>query len=173
MGGDGGIFPVQVDPPMPREPLAVHLQVPLDSRVTLPKSFCQRLEWIVGKEVEAWLYLVEPGRYRLLSDQDAEADPQLEAIRARILQESPVMRGQPSHAKQTRDAADIARLIPITIDSHKGSWRIPFGEELASLAPTDCNPRTLSMLMPDGYLEIWYTDVLRKALDAPWRTDRR
>ena len=127
---------------------------------------------MVGKDVEAWLYLIEPGRYRLLSDRDVEADPLLEPIRSRILQEHSPMYSQPTHATPTRAAADVARLTPITIDSHKGSWRIPFGEELASLAPTNCNPRSLSVLMPDGYLEIWYTDVLRKALSSPWLTDR-
>jgi hypothetical protein len=158
---------------MPREALAIHLSIPLDERVTLPKSFCQRLEWLTGNEVEAWLYLIEPGRYRLLSDKEAETDPQLDPIRARILHENQFIRGQPSQATPARIAVDAARLTPITIDLHKGSWRLSFRAELASLAPADCNPRTLSMLMPDGFLEIWYTDVLRKFLDSPWRAHQR
>lgn len=126
---------------------------------------------MVGEKVEAWLYLVNPGRYRLLSDQDVENDPLLEAIRARIQHESTLTRSRPSQAKPMRDAADAARLIPITIDHHKGSWRLHLGEEFALLAPSNCNPRNVSVLIPEGYLEIWHTEALRKALESPWKID--
>jgi hypothetical protein len=66
----------------------------------------------------------------------------------------------------------IARLIPISIELHRGSWRALLTEELAALAPPDVNPRDLSILMPEGYLEIWYRDVLRRAFDPLWRNRR-
>lgn len=156
---------------MPRESLFEHIVLPLDDRINLPMRFCKRLEWLVGEKVDAWLYLIEPGRYRLLSDQDVENDPQLEAIRARILHEGTPARSRPSQAKPIRAAADIARLVAITIDHHKGSWRLPWGEEFALFAPANCSPRNISVLMPQGHLEIWYTEVLRKALESPRKTD--
>jgi len=156
----------------PRIPLVQHTSPAIDNRVTLPKQFCDRFAWITGKEVQAWLFLPELGRYRLLSDNDVENDPQLEPVRLLILEEKSAVSTQPSRAKHTRDAAVVARLIPITIDHHKGSWRILFAEEWAALAPADCNPRALSILIPEGYLEIWYTDVLRRALAPPWQNQQ-
>jgi hypothetical protein len=148
---------------MPRDPLVVHEFLPLDERLTLPKRFCERLSWITGKDVEAWLYLLEPGRFRLLSDEDVKSDPRLAPVRLLILQEETITPVHPSHAKPLEAAAIVAQLIPITIDNHKGSWRISLSEELGALAPRDTNPRALSILMPEGYLEIWYSDTLRKS----------
>jgi hypothetical protein len=158
---------------MSRSPLAEHTSPASDNRVTLPKHLCDRFTWITGKEVQAWLFLPEPGRYRLLSDEDVENDPQLESVRLLILQEKSAVPTQPSYVKNMRDAAVVARLIPITIDLHKGSWRVLFAEEWAALAPPDSNPRALSILIsPEGYLEIWYSDVLRRALAPPWHNQR-
>jgi len=146
------------------------IKVTPDNRMTLPKPFCDALPWLVGKsETDAWLYLVEPGRYRLLSDEDIENDPDLQPVRAAMLQEKPDVRALPSHATEMRDAAMPIRLVPITIELHKGSYRTPYVEELAVLAPRYCDPRDLSILMPEGYLEIWYTDALLRATDRSWR----
>jgi hypothetical protein len=149
----------------------VRIKVPPDNRITLYKPFCDTLTWLVGKaEVEAWLYLIEPGRYRLLSDEDIENDPELRPVRAAILEEKPNANTLPSQAADIRDAAMLIRLVPITIDFHKGSYRTLYAEELAALAPRYCDPRDLSILMPEGYLEIWYSDALLRAADRPWHS---
>lgn len=157
---------------MPRNSPAVKVvkvTVPFDNRITLYKPFCDSLPWL-GKEVEAWLYLVEPGRYRLLSEEDVEKDPVLNPIRTAILQDKSTAPPHPSHAAHIRDAAMLVRLAQVRVDFHNGSSRILFPEELSALAPRDCDPRDLSILMPEGYLEIWYSDVLRRAVDRPWRS---
>ena len=155
---------------MPSDPQVVHGPLPIDNRVTLPKHFCDRLTWITGKDLQAWLFVVEPGRYRLLSDENVQNDPLLEPVR--LLHEQAAVPTQPSQGTPLRDAAMIARLIPISIELHRGSWRALLTEELAALAPPDVNPRDLSILMPEGYLEIWYRDVLRRAFDPLWRNRR-
>jgi len=157
---------------MPRNPLVVHVTLPLDNRLNLPKLFCDRLAWMTGKDVQAWLFLVEPGRYRFLSDEDVQSDPQLEPVRLLAVQEETTIPPHPSAAKPLRAAAIVAQLTPVTIDLHKGSWRVFLSEELTALAPPDANPRALSILMPEGYLEIWYSDVLRRALEPSWRRQR-
>jgi hypothetical protein len=156
---------------MPNEPLVPeHTQVSLDNRVSLPKRFSDSVAWIKGTEVPAWLFLLELGRYRLLSDEDVKDDPVLESVRLLILHEEQTVTIKASEAESSADAAIMARLIPITIKSHKGSWRMPFPEELASLAPLDCNPRSISILAsPKGFVEIWYTDMLRRVLTPPWK----
>jgi hypothetical protein len=155
----------------PNDPLVPeHIQVSIDNRVTIPKRFSDALDWIKGTEVTAWLFLLELGRYRLLSDEDVQNDPLLEPIRVLILQEKPLVGTKASYAESSGDAAVIARLIPITIRSHKGSWRLPFQEEWSALAPPDCNPRAISVLIsPKGFLEIWYTDLLRRVLTPAWK----
>ncbi len=155
---------------MSRGPQVVHLSLPADNRLTLPMHFCERLSWMTGEAPEAWLFIAEPGRNRLLSDENVQSDPLLEPVR--LLQEPTVAASQPSQAKPLRDAAIIAQLIPVTIDLHRGSWRILIPEEMAALAPPDVNPRDLSILMPEGYIEIWYRDVLRRAFDPSWRNRR-
>jgi hypothetical protein len=150
-----------------------HIQVSIDNRVSLPKRFSDSLAWVKGTEVQAWLFLLELGRYRLLSDEDVKDDPLLESIRLLILQEKPAATTIASDVESSADASIMARLIPVTIKSHKGSWRMPFPEELSALAPRDCNPRTISILIsPKGFVEIWYTDALRRTLTPAWQNQR-
>jgi len=155
---------------MSRDPQVVHSPLPTDNRLTLPKHFCDRLSWMTGDNSEAWLFIIEPGRNRLLSEENVQSDPLLEPVR--LLQEHTAMAASPSQAKPLRDAAIIAQLIPVTIDIHRGSWRILIPEEMAALAPPDVSFRDLSILMPEGYIEIWYRDVLRRAFDPSWRNRR-
>jgi len=154
---------------MPNDPLVpVHTSINIDNRITLPKHFSDLLPWIMGKEVKAWLFLVESGRHRLLSDGEVQNDPQLEPVRLLILQEKFSIATEPSYAEHLRKAAIVARLVPITINLHQGSWRIPFPKEFKTLGPTDCNPNALSILFsPEAYVEIWHTDVLRRAACSP------
>lgn len=159
---------------MPRHSPSVKVakvRVPSDNRITLHKPFCDALPWLAGKsETDAWLYLVEPGRYRLLSDADVESDPYLRPVRAAVLQGNANVNTAPSQAADMREAAMPIRLVPITIEFHSGSYRTQVAEELVVLAPRYCDPRDLSILMPEGYLEIWYTDALLKATDRTWRS---
>jgi hypothetical protein len=155
---------------MPRDQQVVHSALPLDNRLILPKHFCERLNWMTGVEKEAWLFIVEPGRNRLLSLENVQNDPLLEPTL--LMREQSTITDQPSQAKSLKDAAIIAQLIPVTIDLHRGSWRILIPEEMPALAPPDVNPRDLSILMPEGYIEIWYRDVLRRAFDPSWRNRR-
>jgi hypothetical protein len=154
---------------MPNDPLVpVHISTNIDSRVTLPKPFADRLPWITGKEVDAWWFLLEAGRHRLLSDEQVQSDPQLEPVRLLVLQQTSGATAQPSYTMRLRDAAIVARLVPITAKLHQGSWRVPFPKEFEALAPTDVNPSVLSILFsPEAYVEIWHTDVLRKAVSLP------
>lgn len=158
---------------MTKVPLVETIQVGMDNRVSIPKHFSDRLEWIKGAEVQAWLLLIEPGRYRLLSEEDVQSDPQLDPIRLLIIQEKQTTTTPASYAERSSDAAIVARLFPITIKLHTGSWRLPFAEEWRALAPPDSSPRSISFLFtPEGFLEIWYTDVLRRALTPPWQNLR-
>jgi hypothetical protein len=152
---------------MPSEPLVpVHVSPDPDNRISLPKHFSDRIPWMTGTSVQAWLLLLAPGRYRLLSDEQVQNDSQLEPVRSLILEGKASIASEPTYAKDLKDAAIVARLIPIAAAQHKQSqtWRISFPRELKAFAPPDCNLKAFSVLFSlEGYWEIWYTDVLRRS----------
>jgi hypothetical protein len=127
---------------------------------------------MTGKEVQAWLFLIEPGRYRLLSDEQVQNNARLAVVRLMALQQQTDMPGEATLAKPMRDAAIVVQLIPITIDFHKGSWRFPITADLEALNPPDTDPGAFSILMLEGYLEVWYRDVLRRTLSPRERARR-
>jgi hypothetical protein len=157
-----------------RNPLIEHTSVGIDNRISIPKRFSDRLSWIKGTtESEAWLFLIEPGRHRLLSEEDVQNDPKLNPIRLLVTQETLSIATAASFAEPLNDAASVARLFPITMKFHTAGWRIPFEDEWSALAPPDSNPKDISFLFgPDGFLELWYTDVLRQALAPSWKNRR-
>lgn len=147
-----------------------HVHVGPDNRITLPKRFCDVLPWIKGAEANAWLYLMEPGRYRLLSDNNVQTDPILEAIRTSLLPEVRATPTQASDFEPSEDVAMMARLVPVTLKLHTGSWRLSLPEDWNALAPPDCNPGSISFLIsPRGFVEIWHTDMLRNLLTPTWK----
>jgi hypothetical protein len=122
---------------------------------------------MTGTNVQAWLLLLAPGRYRLLSDEQVQDDPQLEPVRLLILEGKPAVVSEPTYSKDLKEEAIVARLVPIAVAQHKQnqSWRISLPRELLrAFAPPDCgDPKAFSILLSlEGYWEIWYTDVLRR-----------
>jgi hypothetical protein len=148
----------------------VHTSVNIDGRLTIFKQFSDQLTWIASKaDVSAWLFVIEPGRYRLLSDEQVQSDPQLDLVRGLLLEGKPSSAAVPSHLQPLREAAVVARLLPITLAEHKGSWRFPFPKELEAVGPIGGNHKDVSILFSsEGYVEIWNTDVLRSALLPSW-----
>jgi hypothetical protein len=157
---------------MPRKSAAIYAPLSIDDRLTLPKHFCDRLSWLLEKgekTIEAWIYVLEPGRFRLLSDTEVESDTLLEPLRTFVLDSQSLPPTNPSTADSSQEAAAVARLIPVTVEHHRGSWRMLLPEEAAALCPNNCDPRSLAFFMPDGYLEIWYSDFLRNLMQPRWR----
>ena len=158
---------------MSTEPLLpVHVFPDTDDRITLPKHFSAHVPWESGTDGRAWLLLLESGRYRLLSDDQVQGDPRLEHIRLLILEGKAAVVGQPTCAKDPEDEAIVARLVPVAVALHKPSqrWRISLPRELEAFEPPDCDPKKFSVLFSlEGYFEIWYTDLLRRAALLPLR----
>ena len=156
---------------MPREPLTpVRTPLDPDGRITLPKHFSDRVPWAADTDGQAWLFLLESGRYQLLSDEQVQGDPRLEPIRLLILEGKPAVVSEPTRAKNLRDEAIVARLVPVAVALHKQSqrWRISLPKELQALEPPDCDPNNFSVLFSlEGYFEIWYTDLLRRSASLP------
>jgi len=156
---------------MPKEPLIpVHVSPDPDGRITLPKHFSDHLPWTESTGGQAWLLLLEAGRYRLLSDEQVQQDPKLEPIRLLILEGTAAVVSDPSSYKDLRAESIVARLIPVAVALHKQSqrWRISLPGELKVFEPPDCNTSNFSVFFSlDGYFEICYTDLLRRAAVVP------
>jgi hypothetical protein len=138
------------------------------NRLTLPKHFSDRIPWIPSTDDRAWLLLLAPGRYRLLSDGQVQSDPRLEPVRLLILGGKAVAVTEPTHTQDLRSAATVARLVPIPIAYSKQCWRISLPEHLDAFAPPDCDPKAFSVFFSlEGYWEIWCTNLLRRSALLP------
>lgn len=147
-----------------------HTHADAYNRITLPKHFSNRIAWLRGSEVTAWLLLLAPGRHRLLSDEDVQSDSKLEAIRTLILEAKPAILAKPTDAQDPKEAAIVARLVPVdlTLHSHGQSWRLTFPKELTAYAKQTWDVTQFSILLsPEGYWEVWYKDALGESLTTP------
>lgn len=149
--------------------IAANLTNIADDRITLPAYLAARLRWLTGKDpVEGWLLLVEEGRYRFLSSEQVEADPQLDAIRAHINGAETNTPNEPALAQEATRAAMVVRLMPVKVSPHGATWRFLIPKLMRKLAPPGYDPNDFTLFFAiDGYLEIWYTEVLRKAASVP------
>src|SRR5437016_1739702 len=123
--------------------IPLHLRADASNRITLTESVSERISWMKGTNPQGWLLLVGPGRYRLLSDEQVQNHPQLESVRQLILEGPPEAVTEPMHAEELKDAAIVARLVPISFARTKPGWRISLPKELKAFVPPDCNPKAL------------------------------
>lgn len=146
-----------------------HVTADTYGRPTIPQHLSDGISWLRGTEtLQAWLLLIELGRYRLLSDEQVQADSLLEPVRHLILEGEPAIATDPTDATELRLAAMVARLMPTAVAPHKPGWRLSFPKAFEAFAPPEVDQHAFSILLSlEGYLEIWYTDVLRKAALSP------
>jgi len=135
-------------------------------RIPLPKHLSDRLPWLSGSElVSAWLWMISPGRYRLLSDEQVKADPHLEPLHQFMLEKQLIPSPDPRVAAGVEEASVVARLQPTQLKLNKSYWRLSFPAVLDEFVPSGCDKKKFSILLSlDGYLEIWYTEILRTAV---------
>src|SRR3954469_15945419 len=101
-------------------------------RVSIPKHFSEHVPWIAGAgasadALQAWVLLLSPGRYRLLSDAQVQSDPYLRPVRLLILEGLPVSPMGPSSAEEAEQVAIVAKLVPVSIAPPEASgpgWRV-------------------------------------------------
>jgi hypothetical protein len=153
---------------MTLDALVAHITADFANRIALPKHLSDRIPWLMGKEsIQAWLLLVTPGRFRLLSDDQVKSDPQLEPVRSLIVDGKSAVAAEPTCSEEPTDAAIVARLVPALIAAPGPGWRISFPKAFELFVPREGNAKAFSIIFSlEGYLEIWCTDVLRRALSS-------
>jgi hypothetical protein len=140
-----------------------HVTADKYGRITLPKQFSDRLPWLTGSdEIQAWLLLLSLGRFRLLSDEQVQNDPLLEPVRSLVFDGKPEVTAEPTHADDPKSALIVARLLRAPIKPKQG-WRISFPSAFDVFRPPECDEKAFSLVFSlDGYLELWYTEIVRK-----------
>lgn len=138
-------------------------------RVRLPSDVAQQISWLAdGETVDAWLVLLELGRYRLVSHRQAEQDNKVGPTLRRL--------AAPSNGTVTEDASEFesaplaalaCRLIPTVVSSRGPGWRITLPKEVITLVPPSEDRSQVFLLFSVGFLEIWFPDTLRRALSTP------
>src|SRR5438034_861191 len=130
-------------------------RIGVERRVTIPQSYAEAIEWIRGdKNLAVWLLLHSPGRFRLLTDQQAARDTTLCRIRS-IIVDGPGDPVVPPTAFEPNDqAALIGRLIPTTLAPPPPTWRLTIPKQML---PDDNPNRTFTLIFSLGYLEIWFS----------------
>ena len=153
------------------ESLVSHVKADFAYRILLPKNLSARIPWLHEKDrLEAWLFLISPGRFRLLSDDDVQNDSRLEPVRSLILN-GPSAAVEPSTADEAASAAIVACLFPTSLTRPKTGWRLSVPRPADALVPKNYGKEISITYSFEGYLEIWYTEVLHAAVREG--TDKR
>jgi hypothetical protein len=135
-------------------------------RLRLPTGFSETQSWLAGAgQVDAWLYVIEPGRYRLLSEADVDHSNALKrAIQRITTPQRPDPNADPFEAESSELASVGALAIRVKISyADRVGWRVNIPTHsyaIASLA----GERGFFLLLSEGYIEFWTTEVLTKAL---------
>jgi hypothetical protein len=140
-------------------------------RIQLPKELSSQISWLQrsAEAVQAWLYLVSDGRFRLLSMEEVEGDEILEQIRAIVLPGTTIEPGDPSSAEPPDMAALPGKLLPVTLrGSGQSSWRFSIPPLMDVFAPSRSDTNDfVAVFSREGYWEIWYTEAFKQAALGP------
>jgi hypothetical protein len=135
-------------------------------RLRLPADFAETLRWLRnGQQVVAWLYVIEPGRYRLLCEADVERSS---ALKRTIQRMNDAQRPDPNEDPFEAEGPELAAVGALTIRvklsfTQRVGWRVNIPTHsypIASLA----GERGFFLLLSEGYLEFWTFEVLTRAL---------
>jgi hypothetical protein len=144
------------------------LRVEASFRIRLPQPLLRRVGWITGEQpVSAWLLLGSPGRCRLLSEAELEADHDLQTLRERITAEA---NDSSATLIEFRDEASTAlaiRLLPVQITPPKPGWRITLPKEMAAIMQIRPGESDVAALFTQNHIEIWTVEALRSAVAQP------
>ncbi len=112
--------------------------------------------------IRVWLLELVTGRFRLLSDSEAEQDPKLGEIRAAIVDGPGEVDAAATQFESSEMAARLGRLIPATLSPPRPSWRLTLPKRMILQEDN----KNLVLLFSLGYLEIWLPRVYQAALSS-------
>jgi hypothetical protein len=112
--------------------------------------------------MSVWLLMLQPGRFRLLSDEEAAADGEIGLIRSLIVAGPQPPDGSLTIFESAELAARLGRLIPTSLSpSSTSGWRLSVPKHLSS------KEERFVLLFSLGRLEIWLLELYNSALECP------
>jgi hypothetical protein len=139
-----------------------------DLRIKIPKSLLPLASWITGDQpVSAWLLVGSPGRCRLLSATEVDANPNLSSLRDRIATE---LNTPSNNALEFRDKTSVAlavRLVPVRITPPDPGWRLALPGLIAAIMQIRPGESEIAALFVHGHIELWTIETLRAAVTTP------
>jgi hypothetical protein len=136
-------------------------------RIAIPARFSKRILWLREDEkaLTVWLLMLHPGRFRLLSDPEVQADVEIASIRSLIVDGPAKPEIPPTVFEPPERAARTGRLIQTNLSLTSSSgWRLSIPKLLA------LKEETFVLLFSLGRLEIWLLEVYSAALVPPLST---
>jgi hypothetical protein len=132
-------------------------------RITIPARYCKRIPWLCeDKAMSVWLLMLQPGRFRLLSDKEAAGDGEIGLIRSLIVDGPQPADSSPAIFEAAERAARLGRLIPTTLSpSSTSGWRLAVPKTITS------KEDPFVLLFSLGRLEIWLSEAYIAALEFP------
>jgi hypothetical protein len=135
-------------------------------RIRLPDHIVQLAKHagFAGREqIHGWLFLVRPGRYRLVTERTEELTKILDRI-----EESEAPGGLFDGIDNDPEAASPIRLIPCSISPPRPGWRVNFPKEARNVVPQgEERPSSVYVLISAGFIEIWFPNKVIRAGDTP------
>ncbi len=148
---------------------AVAASVDSSGKINLPVHMADRLPWRSATSgVEAWLFVIQPGRYRLITVADVERSASFRVISDRITNTDPPNESaDPWEAEGSVYAGSSARLVPVSLSFTKGpGWRLFLSKQSYPMVSLGSEGRVFA-LFSEGYLELWSPDLLNRVLEEP------
>ena len=138
-------------------------------RLRLPQPLCQKVGWITGAEVSAWLLLYTSERCRLLSRSEIDDDPDLKELHSKAT-------GKATHHEsgslEFQDAASVVlrlRLQEIELNRHETSgWRFTLPRTMAAIMQLCPEESSLVALIVQDHVELWTISAMRSAANTPF-----
>lgn len=145
---------------------AVAASVDKAGKINLPLHSAERLYWARREgPTDCWLYIVHPGRYRLLSEEDVKRSEVLSQTLERITGAIAVEQLEdPADAESSASAVLSATLAPASLSFNTVSrWRLAISKATYPMTVI-VNHAKVFVIFSQGYLEIWLPDTLEQAL---------
>ena len=132
-------------------------------RVSIPKGIVENAisPRLTGTgKMTCWLIVLGLGRYRVA---DRKAISKVLASVEEVASAGEIV---DFTDRDQRDAIP-ARLIPCTISAAGPMWRLYLPEAVRRLAPEGETASHVFLLIVAGFIEVWFPDTLRRAMEVP------
>jgi hypothetical protein len=151
---------------MPRRKINAAFKTVDDNRVGIPKAISGEFSWISGKErISVFLLMRTPGRYRVVTNSDVRADPDLVELYER--NNAPGADGERLASDFNDDGSAVfgLQLLEAYLRPGPPEWRLDLPRiavDLLNVRPPDDE---VVVVVNDGFLEVWSIERFRAALD--------